>query len=53
LNWITILLISLIVLIMLDLLIHLVYVRVVLRIFETKPPFSVASTPSDPQAELV
>ncbi len=52
-NWITILLITLIVLVLLDLLIHLVYVRIVLRIFETKPPFSVASTPSDPQAELV
>ena len=36
-----------------DLIVHLIYVRLILGIFETKPPFSVASCPSDPNAELV
>ena len=35
-----------------DLVVHLIYVRLILRIFETKPPFSVASHPADPDAEL-
>jgi pimeloyl-ACP methyl ester carboxylesterase len=41
------------VLVALDLIVHIIYVRLILRIFETKPPFSVASHPSDPTAELV
>ena len=41
------------ILVALDLAIHLVYVRLIIGIFETKPPFSVASCPPDPSAELV
>jgi pimeloyl-ACP methyl ester carboxylesterase len=47
------LLILLVVLIALDLAVHVIYVRLILRIFETKPPMSVASCPLDPAAELV
>ena len=47
------LLIVLIVLVGLDLIIQCVYVRLVLRIFETKPPFLVPSFPPDPLAEKV
>jgi pimeloyl-ACP methyl ester carboxylesterase len=47
------LLVLLIVLVSVDLLIHVVYTRLVLRIFETKPPFSVPSFPPNPAAELV
>ena len=36
-----------------DVVIQCVYVRLVLRVFETKPPFSVASVPPDPTAEEV
>ena len=43
----------LVVLVALDLAVHFIYVRLILGIFETKPPFSVASCPSDPAAELV
>jgi pimeloyl-ACP methyl ester carboxylesterase len=47
------LLILLIFLIVIDLTVHLVYVRLILRIFETKPPFSVVSSPPIPNAEQI
>ena len=43
----------LILLVATDLVIQCAYVRLVLRIFETKPPFSVPSFPPDPTAEQV
>jgi alpha-beta hydrolase superfamily lysophospholipase len=46
-------LILLVILVASDLVVRLIYVRLILRIFETKPPFSVASCPSDPDAEVV
>ena len=48
--WVLILLTSLV---MLDLVVHLIYVRLILRIFETKPPFSVVSSPPIPDAEII
>jgi len=50
LNW---LILILIVLVAIDLVVQCVYVRLVLRIFETKPPFSVPETSPDPGAEHV
>lgn len=47
------LLLLLIFLVATDLVIQCVYTRLVLRIFETKPPFSVPSFPPNPAAELV
>lgn len=46
-------LILLVTLVAIDLAVHLIYVRLILRIFEAKPPFSVASCPSNPSAEQV
>ncbi len=43
----------LILLIAADLVVQCVYVRLVLRIFETKPPFAVTSIPPDPAAEQI
>ncbi len=48
--WLTLLLIGLIAC---DLIVQCVYVRLVLRVFESKPPFAVPSFPPDPSAELV
>lgn len=36
-----------------DFVVQCIYVRLVLRIFETKPPFSVSSVPKDPTAEEI
>jgi len=44
---------TLIFLITIDIVIHCVYVRLILRVFETKPPFSVPSFPPDPTAEQI
>jgi alpha-beta hydrolase superfamily lysophospholipase len=47
------LLLLLILLVASDLVVQCVYVRLVLRIFETKPPFAVPSFPPDPAAEQI
>ena len=47
------LLIFLSLLVIIDLSVHLIYVRLILRIFETKPPFSVVSSPPIPDAEQI
>lgn len=46
-------LILLVVLVAMDLIVHLVYVRLILRIFESKPPFPVGASPLNPAAEQV
>ena len=48
--WLLIILTSLVII---DLTVHLIYVRLILRIFETKPPFSVVSSPPVPDAEQI
>lgn len=45
------LLVTLVVLLACDLAVRVYYVRIVLRVFETKPPFSVHPFPPDPRAE--
>ena len=41
------------VLLLLDLILRVVYVRLVLRIFEAKPPFSAPTLPPHPMAEMI
>jgi uncharacterized protein len=49
-NW---LLGAIVVLLAFDLVIRVIYVRLVLRVFETKPPFAAPSFPPDPTAETI
>ena len=42
-----------VVLLVLDLIVRVIYVRLVLRVFELKPPFSAPTLPPDPLAEKI
>ena len=50
---VTWLLVALVVLLALELVVRVYYVRIVLRVFETKPPFTVHLFPPDPKAEAI